>query len=34
VPRRLITRPDLAGWLVEKARAAAPVVSWLADHVA
>jgi hypothetical protein len=34
VPRRLITRPALAGWLVEQARAAAPVVSWLADHVA
>ena len=33
VPRRLITRPGLAGWLVEKARAAAPVVNWLADHV-
>jgi uncharacterized protein (TIGR02453 family) len=33
VPRRLITRPDLVGWLVEKGRAAAPVVSWLADHV-
>lgn len=27
VPSRLVTRPDLAGWLVEKARAAAPVVS-------
>ena len=34
VPRRLITRPELAGWLVDKARTAAPVVSWLADHVA
>ncbi len=34
VPRRLITRPALAGWLVEQGRAAAPVVSWLADHVA
>jgi len=34
VPSRLITRPDLAGWLVDKARAAAPVVTWLADHVA
>ena len=34
VPRRLVTRPDLAGWLVEQARAAAPVVTWLADHVA
>jgi uncharacterized protein (TIGR02453 family) len=33
VPRRLVTRPDLAGWLVEKARAAAPVVSWLAENV-
>jgi uncharacterized protein (TIGR02453 family) len=33
VPKRLITRPELAGWLVEQARAAAPVVSWLADHV-
>jgi uncharacterized protein (TIGR02453 family) len=31
VPRRLITRPALAGWLIERARAAAPVVSWLAD---
>jgi uncharacterized protein (TIGR02453 family) len=31
VPKRLVTRPDLAGWLVEKARAAAPVVNWLAD---
>jgi uncharacterized protein (TIGR02453 family) len=34
VPRRLLTRPALAGWLVERARAAAPVVTWLADHVA
>jgi uncharacterized protein (TIGR02453 family) len=34
VPRRLVTRPDLAGWLVEKARAAAPVVTWLAENVA
>ena len=34
VPRRLVTRPGLTGWLVEKARAAAPVVTWLADHVA
>lgn len=34
VPRRLITRPDLVGWLVDKARDAAPVVSWLAGHVA
>lgn len=34
VPRRLLTRPDLAAWLVERARAAAPVVTWLADHVA
>jgi uncharacterized protein (TIGR02453 family) len=34
VPKRLITRPGLAGWLVEQARAAAPVVNWLADHVA
>ena len=34
VPRRLITRPGLTGWLVEKARAAAPVVTWLAEHVA
>jgi uncharacterized protein (TIGR02453 family) len=34
VPRRLLTRPALAGWLVEQARAAAPVVSWLADCVA
>jgi uncharacterized protein (TIGR02453 family) len=33
VPRKLITRPELAGWLVEQARAAAPVVGWLADHV-
>ena len=32
VPKRLLTRPDLVGWLVEKARAAAPVVTWLADH--
>jgi uncharacterized protein (TIGR02453 family) len=32
VPARLLTRPGLAGWLVEKARAAAPVVSWLADN--
>jgi len=34
VPRRLLTRPDLAGWLVAQARAAAPVVRWLAEHVA
>lgn len=34
VPKRLITRPDLVGWLVEQARAAEPVVNWLADHVA
>ena len=33
VPRRLIPRPDLVGWLVDKARAAAPVVSWLADQL-
>jgi len=33
VPRRLLTRPDLAAWLVEKARAAAPVVRWLAENV-
>jgi uncharacterized protein (TIGR02453 family) len=33
VPRRLLTRPDLVDWLVERARAAAPVVTWLADHV-
>jgi uncharacterized protein (TIGR02453 family) len=32
VPRKLLTRPGLAGWLVEQARAAAPVVNWLADH--
>lgn len=34
VPKKLLTRPALAGWLVEQARAAAPVVGWLADHVA
>lgn len=34
VPRRLLTRPDLVDWLEERARAAAPVVGWLADHVA
>jgi uncharacterized protein (TIGR02453 family) len=33
VPRRLVTRPGLADWLVEQARAAAPVVSWLAEQV-
>lgn len=33
VPARLLTRPALAEWLVERARAAAPVVSWLADNV-
>ena len=33
VPRRLLTRPELADWLVERARAAVPVVTWLADHV-
>jgi uncharacterized protein (TIGR02453 family) len=33
VPRRLLTRPELVDWLVERARAAAPVVTWLADHV-
>ena len=27
VPRRLVTRPDLVDWLVERARAAAPVVN-------
>jgi uncharacterized protein (TIGR02453 family) len=31
VPARLLTRPDLAGWLTAQARAAAPVVAWLAD---
>jgi uncharacterized protein (TIGR02453 family) len=34
VPKRLLTRPGLKDWLVEQARAAAPVVGWLADHVA
>jgi uncharacterized protein (TIGR02453 family) len=34
VPSRLLTRPELAGWLVDQARAAAPVVTWLADHAA
>ncbi len=34
VPRRLLIRPALAGWLVAQARAAAPVVRWLADRVA
>jgi uncharacterized protein (TIGR02453 family) len=34
VPRRLLTRPALVGWLVEKARAAAPVVNWLAENAA
>ncbi|MBK9517639.1 MAG: DUF2461 domain-containing protein [Anaeromyxobacter sp.] len=34
VPARLLTRPALVPWLVERARAAAPLVSWLADHVA
>jgi uncharacterized protein (TIGR02453 family) len=34
VPRKLITRPELVGWLVEQAKAAAPVVAWLADNVA
>lgn len=34
VPGRLLTRPALVPWLVERARAAAPVVTWLADHVA
>jgi uncharacterized protein (TIGR02453 family) len=34
VPKKLLTRPALVGWLVEQARAAAPVVGWLADHVA
>jgi len=33
VPRRLLTRPDLVAWLVERARAAAPVVTWLKDNV-
>jgi uncharacterized protein (TIGR02453 family) len=33
VPRRLVTRPDLVPWLIEQARAAAPVVSWLAEQV-
>jgi uncharacterized protein (TIGR02453 family) len=34
VPKKLLTRPGLKDWLVEQARAAAPVVGWLADHVA
>ena len=34
VPARLLTRPALVPWLVERARAAAPLVTWLADHVA
>jgi uncharacterized protein (TIGR02453 family) len=34
VPARLLTRPELAGWLTAQARAAAPLVAWLADHVA
>jgi uncharacterized protein (TIGR02453 family) len=33
VPRRLLTRSALAAWLVERGRAAAPVVTWLADCV-
>jgi uncharacterized protein (TIGR02453 family) len=33
VPRRLLTRPELAGWLAAQARAAAPVVRWLAERV-
>jgi len=34
VPARLLARPALAGCLTEQARLAAPVVGWLADHVA
>lgn len=34
VPARLLTRPELTGWLTAQARAAAPLVRWLADHVA
>jgi uncharacterized protein (TIGR02453 family) len=33
VPSRLLTRPGLVGWMVDRARAAAPVVTWLADNV-
>jgi uncharacterized protein (TIGR02453 family) len=30
-PKRLLTRPELASWLIDRARDAAPVVNWLAD---
>jgi len=33
IPRGLIHRPGLADWLGERARAAAPVVRWLIDHL-
>jgi len=34
IPRGLIHEPALTGWLVARARAAAPLVTWLAEHVA
>ena len=34
IPRGLIHKPDLAGWLTQHATRAAPVVRWLERHVA
>ncbi len=34
VPRRLLTSPDLAGWLADRARTSAPLARWLARNVA
>jgi uncharacterized protein (TIGR02453 family) len=34
IPRGLIHKPAFAGWLIEQARTAAPVVSWLVKHIA
>ncbi len=33
IPRGLIHKPELAGWLVDHGRRAAPVVRWLERHV-
>jgi len=34
IPAGMIHKPAFAGWLVKQAKAAAPVVRWLAKHVA
>jgi uncharacterized protein (TIGR02453 family) len=33
IPRGLIHKPALTGWLVAQAKAAAPLVTWLAKHL-